>query len=93
MALLPTPPTGLATKALAASGIAKTGRGDCHLLLVTSSTSLVLNFYDGTDNTGTKFIDSLAVNASEEYDIPAHFETGLYVEFSSGSGKVTVFFV
>lgn len=89
----PIPPTGCAFKAQSASGLVKTGEGDCVLVLVSSSSSAVLNIYDNTAASGTKIVDSLAVDAKEEYDIPAHFTTGLYVELASGTGKWTVFFI
>lgn len=59
----------------------------------TSSSSLVITIYDNTSAASTKIVDSLPVAAKEEHDIPAHFDTGLYVNFDSGSGKVTVFFI
>ena len=89
----PVPPTGCSFKAQSASGLVYTGPGTLVLLLITSSSSAVLNIYDNTAASGTKIVDSLAVDAKEEYDIPAHFSTGLYVELSSGSGKWTVFYV
>lgn len=87
------PPTGLSTKVLSASGLVKTGPGECVLLLCSSSLSLVVTLYDNTTAASTKIVDGLLVDAKEEFDIPAHFETGLYVNFDSGSGKVTVFFL
>jgi hypothetical protein len=89
----PVAPTGLPYKALAASGLVKTGEGTCVLLLCSASTSLVVTVWDGVAASGTKIVDSLPLDAKEEFDIPAQFTTGLYVEFVSGSGKVTVFFV
>lgn len=88
----PIPPTGLSYLSLSASGLVKTGEGDCVLLLVTSSASLVLTLYDNTSAASTKIVDGLLVDAKEEFDIPAHFSTGLYVSFDSGTGKVTVFY-
>jgi hypothetical protein len=90
---LPIAPTGLLYKALSASGVVKSSPGTCALLLCSASTSLVVNVYDNTTAAGTKIVDSLPVDAKEEFDIPAQFSTGLYVEFVSGSGKVTVFYV
>lgn len=89
----PTPPTGLNYKNLAASGLVKTGEGDCHLVLISASTSLNIRLYDNTAASGTVIVASMGVEAKEEYDIPAHFGTGLYVEFVSGAGSLTVFYI
>jgi hypothetical protein len=89
----PVPPSGFLFKALSASGVVKLNPGTCVLLLCSSSSSLVVNLYDNTSAAGTKIVDSLPMDAKEEFDIPAQFSTGLYVEFASGTGKVTVFFV
>lgn len=88
-----TPPTGLNYKQLSASGIVKTGPGDLHLILISSSSSLNIKLWDNTAASGTVIVATIAVAAKEEYDIPAHFETGLYIEFVSGSGALTAFFV
>lgn len=93
MPTLPTPPTGLNYKQLSASGLVKTGEGDCHLLLISSSSSLVVKIWDGVAASGTVIVSNMAVAAKEEYDIPAHFATGLYVEVISGTGAFTVFFI
>lgn len=89
----PTPPTGLNFMCIAASTLIKTGEGDLHLCQISSSSSLVIRLWDNVSAATRKIIGSLAVNAGEEYDWPAHFTTGLYVEFVSGSGELTVFFI
>ena len=90
---LPTPPTGLNFLSLSASGLVKTGPGDCVLILITSSSSLNIRLYNNTAASGTVITATMAVDAKEEYDIPAHFTTGLYVEFVSGTGSLTVFYL
>lgn len=89
----PTPPTGCSFLAQSASGKVVTGPGVMVLLLVSASSAAVLNIYDNTAASGTKIVDSLTPDAKEEYDIPAAFKTGLYVELVSGTGKWTVFYV
>lgn len=89
----PIPPTGLSYLNLAASGLVKTGVGDCALILVTSSSSLTIKLWDGVAASGTVITATMAVDAKEEYDIPAHFSTGLYVEFVAGTGSLTVFYI
>lgn len=87
------PPTGLSYASISASTLIKTGAGDCVLILVTSSSSLNIRLYDNTAASGTVITASMAVDAKEEYDIPAHFSTGLYIQFVSGTGSLTVFYL
>lgn len=91
-AVPPIPPTGLVAKSMSASGLVKTGEGVCHLILITSSSSLTVKLWDSTSAAGTVIVDTMAVNANEEYDIPAQFTTGLYVTLG-GTGTLTVFYV
>lgn len=88
----PVAPTGLSFKAQSASGVVVTGPGALVLLLISASSSAVLNIYDNTAASGTKIVDTLSPDAKEEYDIPAAFKNGLYVELVSGTGKWTVFY-
>lgn len=89
----PQPPTGLPYKSISASTLIKTGEGDLFMLKVSSSTSLTVRLYDNTAASGTVILASMLVDAKEEHFIPARFSTGLYVEFVSGSGALTVFYV
>ena len=89
----PIPPTGLNYKQLSASGLVKTGEGDLHMVKVSSSSSLTIKLWDNTAASGTVIQATMAVAEKEEHYIPAHFGTGLYVEFVAGSGAVTVFFI
>lgn len=91
-AVPPIPPTGLPYKALSASGLVKDGAGVLHLMLITASTALTVKLWDNTAASGTVIIDTMAVNAGEEYDLPAQFTTGLYVTLG-GTGTLTVFYV
>lgn len=87
------PPAGYPYKHLAASGQVKADPGVCVLILCTASTSLVIKVLDSLSAAGDVVANNMAVYAGEEYDIPAQLKTGLYVEFISGSGTVTVFYV
>lgn len=87
------PPTGHSFLFMSGSGIVKTGDGILVLVLIASSSSLVIRLWDNTAASGTKIVGSLTVGANEEYDLPAYFATGLYVEFASGSGELTVFYI
>lgn len=87
------PATAFPYKSISASTLIKTGQGKCILVLITSSSSLVIRLYDNTSAAGTVIVASMSVSAKEAYDVPALFETGLYVEFVSGSGSLTVFYV
>lgn len=73
-----------------ASGAALSGSGSIVSILCTASSSAVLNIYDGTDNTGTKIVDSLALVAGTNYPLGYIVTKGVYVELASGSGKWTV---
>lgn len=88
---VPVPPTDLSFLVLSASGLVKTGKGTCVMVKGTSG-SLTVTMYDNTSAAGTKIIDSLVIDAKEEHDIPASFNTGLYFSIS-GTGKLTVFFL
>jgi hypothetical protein len=76
------------------SALVKKATGLCTItgILCTESSSLVINIYDGIDNTGTKVVGPLTLTASNPYPIPAKLNTGLYIEFASGSGSLTVFY-
>lgn len=87
------PPTGLNYLAQSASGLVKTGKGISVMVKVSSSSSLVLKFWDGVAASGTVIQTNIAVDAKEEHNIPAEFKTGLYVELISGSGAWTVYFI
>lgn len=87
------PPTGLRYAQLSASGVVKVGAGVSHLILISSSAALNIRLYDNSAASGTVIIATIAVEAKEEYDIPVEFLTGLYVEFVSGTGALTVFYV
>lgn len=89
----PTPPTGYNYLALSASGLVKTGEGICGMVKISTSTDLILKFWDGVAASGTVIQSNIAVDAKEEHDIPAQFRTGLYVEIISGSGTFTVYFI
>lgn len=87
----PLPPAGYPYKQLSASGQVRSDPGVCVLILCTSSTDLVIKVWDSTAASGDVVVSNMAVYAGEEYDVPAQLKTGLYVEFISGSGAVTVF--
>jgi hypothetical protein len=89
---LPIPPTGLNFLSTSASALVKTGAGVCHLILVTASTSGTVKLWDAVSAAGTVIVDTLSVNAGEEYDIPAGFTNGLYITIG-GTATVTVFFI
>lgn len=89
----PIPPTGFSFLSQSASGLVKTGAGVCGMVKVSSSSSLVLKFWDGVAASGTVIQTNIAVDAKEEHNIPAEFKTGLYVELISGTGAWTVYFI
>lgn len=91
--LSPIPPTGFNVKQIAASTLIKTGEGDMGLAFISSSGALNLKLWDNTAASGTVLIAQVAVAAKETYAWPAHFNTGLYVEFVSGTGAISVFYV
>lgn len=90
-AVPPIPPAGYPYKNLSASGQVRDGPGVCVLILCSASTDLVIKVWDSLSAAGDVVVNNMAVYAGEEYDIPAQLKTGLYVEFISGSGAVTVF--
>jgi hypothetical protein len=85
------PATGYAYKSISASTLIKTGNGTLVMVLITSSTDLTIKIWDNTSAATTVITATMAVDAKEQYDIPAQFDTGLYIEFVSGSGSLTVF--
>jgi hypothetical protein len=88
----PIPPTGLNFLSTSASALVKTGAGQCHLILVTASTAGTVKLWDAVSAAGTVIVDTMSVNANEEYDIPAQFNTGLYITIG-GTATVTVFYI
>lgn len=89
----PLPPTGLNYRAITASTLIKTGEGDLHLILCSSSTALSIRVWDSLSAAGTQIVGTMNVAEKEEYDIPAHFTTGLFVELPFGVGGITVFYI
>lgn len=84
---------------MTASGLVKKATGLCALtgILCAQSTSLVISLWDGQDATGvlgptTKCVDSIPLTAGVPYPIPAKLNNGLYIQFVSGSGSITVFY-
>lgn len=90
---IPVAPTGYPFKSISASTLIKTGPGVGVMIHVTSSTSLVIKVWDGTSASGTVILANLAVAAKEQIVFPPEFTTGLYIEFISGSGALTVYYV
>lgn len=62
-------------------------------IFVSTSATLILRLYDNTAASGTLLIASVTVAAKDNLFLPAHFTTGLYVEFVSGTGAVSVFYI
>ena len=91
--IAPIPPTGCRYKVLTADGQVKDGPGILVGILCTTSSSLVLDVYDNTALSGTKIVDDLPMDAKEFQEIPAQCDTGIYVDFASGTGTITVFFI
>lgn len=87
------PPTGYLPKRLAASGQVKDGPGILVGILCTESSTLILDVYDAASATGTPIVDNLSVYANEFTELPFECKTAIYVEFVSGSGKITVAYV
>ena len=80
-------------KLMTASGVVKTGFGRLDSVIATVASDLKVSLYDGTDNTGTKFIDSLPLSERQSQALPIEFKNGLYFEIVGGSGKVTVLYI
>lgn len=81
-------------KRLAASGLVltATGQGMLSGLLCAQSSSLVVSVYNGIDATGDLMVDSIPLTAGNPVPIPAIVNKGIYVQFVSGSGSITVFY-
>lgn len=90
---IPVAPAAYPFKSISASTLIKTGPGVGVMIHVTSSTSLVIKVYDNTSAASTVILASLAVSAGQQIVFPAEFTTGLYIEFVSGSGALTVYYV
>jgi hypothetical protein len=92
-------PNPTQVKLLTGSALLKkaTGLGTITGILCAQSSNLVISIWDGQDATGTlgpttKIVDSLPMTAGNPYPIPAKLNNGLYVQFVSGSGSISVFY-
>lgn len=87
------PAAGYPYKSISASTLIKTGPGVGVMLDITSSTSLTIKVWDGTAASGTVILATFAVAAGQQKIMPCEFSTGLYIEFVSGSGSLTAYYV
>lgn len=86
-------------KILTASSLIKKATGLATLtgILCAQSSSLVVSIWDGQDASGTlgpttKVVDQVPLTAGVPLPIPAKMNNGIYIEFVSGSGSITVFY-
>ncbi len=90
----PIAPVGCNFKVLTASGVVKADSGTLAMVFVSSSSSLNIKVWDNASAaSGTAVIDSVLVDAKEHYYWPAAVANGIYVQFVSGTGAITVFYI
>lgn len=79
-----------------ASKLVKTGFGICGYVLATASTSLIIQIFDGVDQTGatgTNLTGQITLTAGTQYNVNLGFSTGLAINVVSGSGSYFVGYV
>lgn len=78
------------TAVISAATVAANGSGYLERIICTASSSLVIKVYDNTAASGTVVLDSITLTAGSIYEVGVRLTTGLYVDFVSGTGTITV---